>query len=113
MSQPGLFPVKGTLFFIVNGGEIEAYSLHIGNYLIERQKIGEEEIFKVYSVDENKRKEIFYKNSDMLLEVKALPKKFIKRLKNLFLRSVDFQMSNDSSLNSIYTNPLKIPKMVF
>lgn len=57
-----------SVFFIVDEGEIDAYSIHIGDHLIERQGIGKEELFKVFAVDEDKRKEMFYKNSDMLEE---------------------------------------------
>jgi hypothetical protein len=57
-----------SVFFIVDEGEIDAYSIHIGDHLIERQDIGGKELFKVFAVDEDKRKEMFYSGSDMLEE---------------------------------------------
>lgn len=61
-----------SVYFVTEGEgkeEINNYSIHLGQHLIERKSINTESggsVFKVYLIDDEKRKEMFYKGSDLL-----------------------------------------------
>lgn len=79
-----------SVYLIQDEGEIDSYSIHLGEYLIERKGIKGENVFKVFLVDEDKRKEMFYKGSDLLQGTDPCPQTYEKAKKLILaIRGLD------------------------